>query len=279
MCLFPFNHICGLRSFGGFTDAQILLMKLFAPIQVAEMECPGPPTDPPEVPSHPAVTRRAQFRIKKKIKDEKAARKGKGKGRNPGNSKKKGKGKGSGSVKGKGKGKKGKTAKKKSASKNKRYTRMKRMNSKMQAATAKKKQEAAVPETETKKRKKTTTEESAASMEKKPRKRTRTQQASAAPGKVDPDLKNQLALVLKDCGGGANCTADCHDFTMPKVEGVLWSVYWKANGVGVVLDPAYLEGYQPPEKNSRKPKWKHSAHFGIGTCTECNLLCANKWVS
>ena len=54
-------------------------MKLFAPIQVVEKECP--PNDlPPEVPSHPAVTRRAQFRIKKKIKDEKAAKKGKGKG-------------------------------------------------------------------------------------------------------------------------------------------------------------------------------------------------------
>jgi len=252
-------------------------MKLFAPIQVVEKECP--PNDlPPEVPSHPAVTRRAQFRIKKKIKDEKAAKKGKGKGGAAGNSKKKGNGKGTGSAKGKGKGKKGKTAKKKSPSKNKRYNRMKRMNSKMQATTAKKKQKVAVPETETKKRKKAT-EESAASTEKKSRKRTRTQQASAAPGKVDPDLKDQLSLVLKDCGGGVNCTADCHAFTMPKVEGVIWSVYWKANGVGVVLDPAYLERYQPPEKNSRKPKWKHSAHFGIGTCTECNLLCANKWVS
>lgn len=56
-----------------------MLTKLFAPIQVVEKECP--PNDlPPEVPSHPAVTRRAQFRIKKKIKDEKAAKKGKGKG-------------------------------------------------------------------------------------------------------------------------------------------------------------------------------------------------------
>lgn len=41
----------------------------------------GPPNDlPPEVPSHPAVTRRAQFRIKKKSRMRKPPRKEKARG-------------------------------------------------------------------------------------------------------------------------------------------------------------------------------------------------------
>ena len=57
-----------------------------------------------EVPEHPAITRRAQFKVKSVIKEEKLAKKGEGKGK--GNAKVKGKGKG-GKGKGKGKGKKG----------------------------------------------------------------------------------------------------------------------------------------------------------------------------
>ncbi|CAL1134413.1 unnamed protein product [Cladocopium goreaui] len=62
---------------------------------------------------------------------------------------------------------------------------------------------------------------------------------------------------------------------------VSWSVYWKTNGVGVLLNPEYIEGYEhaaDQTKPVKKKDWKHTTHFGAGYCTQCNLILANKWV-
>jgi len=91
-----------------------------------------------------------------------------------------------------------------------------------------------------------------------------------------------LVGVLQQCGGHANCTYECHEFTMPAIEAVSWSVYWKTNGVGVLLNPEYIEGYERAAgqtKPVKKKDWKHTTHFGAGYCTQCNLILANKWVS
>ena len=68
--------------------------------------------EPVEVPEHPPITRRQQFKVKSVIKEEKLAKKGKGKGKSGAELKGKGKGK-----RGKGKGKKAKKSKKISSSK------------------------------------------------------------------------------------------------------------------------------------------------------------------
>ncbi len=77
----------------------------------------NPPQVGFEVPEHPVLTRRKQFKVKASIKEEKQSKKGKGKGKGAG----KGKGK-KGKSCGKGKGRKGKKGATKESSKMKRTT-------------------------------------------------------------------------------------------------------------------------------------------------------------
>ncbi|CAL1131296.1 unnamed protein product [Cladocopium goreaui] len=194
----------------------------------------------PDVPSHPTVTRRAQFTVKQKIKEERAEPEEHDSTAVESN-------------------KRSKTA---TVAKSKKATPAKsESNRKTQAKTSKRQAAAQQPMPE--------------------KKSKHPKLAPATPAPIDADLKNNLVGVLQQCGGHANCTYECHEFTMPAIEAVSWSVYWKTNGVGVLLNPEYIEGYERAAgqtKPVKKKDWKHTTHFGAGYCTQCNLILANKWV-
>ena len=262
----------------------------------------------PDVPSHPPVTRRAQFTVKQKIKEERAAAKGKGRGKGKGT----GRGKGKGTGKGKGRGKKSKKPKaskggkktqgvKKTYTKNKGYRTLKKLNSRMKITQPKEPEENDSTAVENNKKskkaavakgKKATPAESASNRKTQQAKTSKRQVAAQQPvpkkkskhpklasALIDSDLKNNLMGVLQQCGGQGQCTSECHEFTIPAVEAVSWSVYWKTNGVGVLLNPEYIEGHEHVADQPVQKKWKHTCHFGAGYCTQCNLILANKWVS
>ena len=274
---------------------------VIGPLQVA----PEENGQHPDVPSHPTVTRRAQFTVKQKIKEERAAAKGKGRGKGKGTGKGKGQGK-NGKKSNESKGGKKTSGVKKNHAKNKRYQTLKKMNSRSKITEPKEPEEHDSTAVESNKRSKTatvakskkatpaksesnrktqdkTSKRQAAAQQPMPEKKSKHPKlAPATPAPIDADLKNNLVGVLQQCGGHANCTYECHEFTMPAIEAVSWSVYWKTNGVGVLLNPEYIEGYERAAgqtKPVKKKDWKHTTHFGAGYCTQCNLILANKWVS
>ena len=239
------------------------------------------PTDVcPEVPEHPALTRRGQFSIKKKIKEDKAAKKGKGKGKGKGKAKK---GKGCGS---KGKGKKaGKRNNKPKLKK------LKKLNCMTKAAKNNKGKQKAVaqanvgdgPSNKGSKKNKgghvscacpKSVPEPKSSLK---RKGKHSKDAATPPG--DLELQTTLVETLRCCGGVDGCTEDCHDFDLPEFEAVQFSYYWKKNAVGVTVDKEYLIIDDENETQTKsKSRYQHVAYFGSGTCTMCNIILATKWV-
>ena len=235
------------------------------------------------VPEHPPVTRRAQFSIKQKIKEEKAAAKGKGKGKGAKNTDK------------------DQEKKKKKASKTKKVSkkagiskqrqRLKKYEKETaeikaaQEASCKKRQKAkktAENKGENKISKGKGSSKTTPANEQPPPKKTRStsrRPASATQVDIDDHLKQELVKLLQGCGGGLNCTEACHPFTNIKTAAVNYSVYWKTNSVGVLLNTEWIEGYEAPATDSKRKVWKHTCTFGQGNCTQCNILLANKWVS
>ncbi len=241
----------------------------------------------PEVPEHPALTRRGQFSVKKKIKDEKDARKGKGKGKG---TTKGGKGKGK-NKKGKGRGSKAKGQK---AGKRSKLAKMKKLNCKTKAAQNNKRKHKAVAQanvgngpskTSNKGSKKDKVDQVSLTPAKSVPKPKSSLKGKAKPSKevatppVDLELQTTLVETFKSCGGLDGCTEDCHDFDLPEFEAVQFSYYWKKNAVGVTLDKEYLIGDEIDTKTKQsKSRYQHVAYFGSGNCTMCNIILATKWV-
>ena len=223
----------------------------------------------------PAVTSLASKR--KSRRNGLPKQQGKGNGSS---AEKKGKGKGK-KCKGKCKGKKSKTADPKAIGKKTKYQKLKKLNSKIKTKDNKKNAKKKPTKSKQNIAKGTSDSQPA---QPAPKKGRSTEKASASPVAIDVDLKKTLVDTLNQCWRGHGCTEECHEFTpQPDCESTQWSVYWKTNGVGVLLNTEYIDGFVPKKNDNGTKKnrkiMKHCKTFSCGDCTQCNLILAAKWVS
>ena len=251
---------------------------------------------PPEIPDHPAVTRRLQFTVKNKIKEERASKKAsreaaKASQEDTGDAEEENQGK-RGKGKGKGKGKKNKTSKRKDKKTKEDNTKKNKSKVKAVKVTQEEKQDVKEKNKVAKAKGNDESSSKAGKNENKSPAGSKKNKESkcCAPGpkstskrirhasdleEIDHELKQTLVETLKVCGGHDQCTEECHEFSRVVEEGVGESVYWKNNAVGVLLDNRYMDIDADPNKK----RMKHVAYFGSGDCTQCNFILANKWVT